>query len=213
MSEKEKHIASFSAVVMGASAGGFEAMTEIFSILPSGFRLPILIVQHLHNTDNGRFAEHLSRISSLPVIEPCDKELVKEGCIYTAPANYHMSVERNFSISLSVDEKVNWSRPSIDVLFESAARAWGRRLIAVILSGANFDGSKGMLTIKEFGGFLIAQDPETAEQSAMPKSAIKLAGTETVLSPSEIGKYLMVLSSSNYTSTKWSKPGRAGDIQ
>ncbi len=188
---------AFRAVVIGASAGGFEAMTEIFSVLPPDFTLPVLVVQHLHYTDDGRFAEHLARVTPLPVVEPCDKERIEPGRVYIAPANYHMAVERDESIALSVDEKINWSRPSIDVLFESAARVWSRDLIAIILSGANFDGAKGMQAVKQFGGTMIAQDPKTAEHAAMPQAAIDVAGIKTILQPKSIGQRLAEMTSTS----------------
>lgn len=159
--------------------------------------MPILIVQHLHSSDAGGYAQHLGRVCPIPVIEPCDKERIEPNHVYVAPANYHMAIEQAGSIALSVDEKINWSRPSIDVLFESAARVWGRGLIAIILSGANFDGAKGMKVVKEFGGFMIAQDPKTAEHPVMPKSAIDAAGITTILSPVAIGRQLLEMTSSS----------------
>lgn len=191
MTLKGRNIQQYRAVAIGASAGGFEAMSEIFSVLRPDFKLPILIVQHLHSTDNGGYAQHLGRVSPLPVIEPCDKERIEPGRVYVAPANYHMAVERDGSIALSVDEKVNWSRPSIDVLFESAARVWSCGLIAIILSGANFDGAKGMLAVNEFGGTAVAQDPATADHPVMPKNAIETAGITKVLTPRQIGEFLL----------------------
>lgn len=183
----------YKVVVIGASAGGVEALSAIFSNLKKNFKLPILIVQHLHYTDDGAFAEHLGRLTSLPVTEPCDKEKIKKGHVYTAPANYHMLVERDMTVSLSVDEKVKWSRPSIDVLFESAAAAFGEKVIAIILSGANADGTDGMLAIKKQGGLNIAQQPETAEYPVMPQSAIDAGFVKEILKPEDIGLKLMEL--------------------
>ncbi len=162
----------------------------ILSILPVDFSLPILIAQHLHNTDDGRFAQHLSQVVSLPVVESSDKQPIQPGQIYTAPANYHMLVERDRSIALSVDAKINWSRPSIDVLFESAARVWGERLISVLLTGANSDGAKGTETVKRYRGTTIAQDPATAEYPAMPQSAIDTEFVDEILCPEAIGQRL-----------------------
>ncbi|HPQ67500.1 MAG TPA: chemotaxis protein CheB [bacterium] len=178
------------AIVIGASAGGFAALTELFSVFPADFNLPILVVEHLHHEDNGRFSYHLGEITPIPVIEPCDKEQIKSGCIYVAPANYHMLAESDGTIALSIDPKVGWSRPSIDVLFESAAHLWKNKLIAVILTGANADGAKGMKMVKEFGGTMVAQDPTTAESPSMPQYAINMAGITNVLSLQEIGEFL-----------------------
>ncbi len=181
---------AFRAVVIGASAGGFEAMSNIFANIPSDFPWPILIVQHLHPTDEGRFCEHLSTAAPVPVIEPCDKEKIEPGKSYMAPANYHMIVESDETIALTVDEKCNYSRPSINVLFESAARVWKESLIGIILSGANFDGTEGIREIHVFGGLTIAQDPKTATHPVMPKAAIESGKIDKVFSPRQIGEFL-----------------------
>lgn len=185
----------FRAVVIGGSAGGVAALGAILSALPVNFALPILVVQHLHPGDNGSFASHVASMMRLPVIEPCDKEKIKCGHLYTAPANYHMLVEKNGTISLSVDSRVNWSRPSIDVLFESAAQVWEEAVIAIILSGANADGAKGMRAVWEAGGLTIAQEPASAEYPVMPKAAIDAGVVNEVLSAENIGKRLANLAS------------------
>ncbi len=183
----------YKAVVMGGSAGGFEALDAILSALPKDFMLPILVVQHLHPSDDGSFVRHVARTTRLSVVEPCDKERIGCGCVYAAPANYHMLVERNGTIALSVNEKINWSRPSIDVLFESAARVWGESLIAVILSGANNDGTKGMRAVKEAGGLAIVQEPASATTPVMPQAAIDAGAVNEVLELKEIGQRLIEL--------------------
>jgi two-component system chemotaxis response regulator CheB len=175
---------------MGGSAGGVAALGVILAALPPAYELPVLVVQHLHPSDEGAFARHLSHATRLPVVEPCDKARIERGHVYTAPANYHMLVERDETIGLSVDERVNWSRPSIDVLFESAARAWGGEVTAVILSGANADGARGMRAVRQAGGLTIAQDPGTAESPTMPQAAIDAAAAAEVLAPEEIGRLL-----------------------
>jgi two-component system, chemotaxis family, protein-glutamate methylesterase/glutaminase len=181
------------AVVIGGSAGGVKALDTILSVLPRDFDLSILVVQHLHASDNGSFALHVARMTRLPVVEACDKERIEHGCLYTAPANYHMLVERNGTISLSVDERVNWSRPSIDVLFESAALVWGKAVVAVILSGANADGAKGIRAVKEAGGLTITQDPADAETPIMLQAAIDTGAVDQVLRAEEIGRLLAEL--------------------
>ncbi len=183
----------WNAVAIGASAGGGGALRTILSLLPGDYALPILIAQHLHPDDNGGFAENLARDVSLPVTSACDKQVIQAGHIYVAPANYHMLVERNGYIALTTDEKVNWSRPSIDVLFESAAYAWREKLIALILSGANSDGTEGLRTIKKLGGIALAQDPGTTEYPAMPWSAINAGVVDEILTLHEIGQRLTEL--------------------
>lgn len=177
---------SCQAVVMGGSAGGFKAFSAILEALPGDFALPVLLVQHLHRDDDGAFASHLATKSKLPVIEPCDKEPIAGGHVYIAPAGYHMLVEQNGTIALSTEEKINWSRPSIDVLFESAARFWGERVMAVILSGASNDGTSGILAVKAAGGLTIAQKPDSAEYPLMPQSAIESGAVDEVLLIEEI---------------------------
>jgi two-component system chemotaxis response regulator CheB len=179
------------AVAIGGSAGGPQALVSALAALSPDFALPILVVQHLHFTDAGRFAEHLGRLVPLPVIEPCDKEPIKGGTVYTAPANYHMLVERDGTISLSVDAKVNWSRPSMDVLFESAARVWGSGLVAVVLSGANRDGARGLAAVRRAGGMTLAQDPGTADCPIMPQASIDAGVVDEVLPADEIGRRLL----------------------
>ena len=188
---KERYTDPYEAVVMGASAGGGKVLPEILSRLPSDFSLPVLVVQHLHHSDRDRFAERLAHDVLLAVCVPCDKQLIEPACVYVAPAGYHMLVEPNRTIALSLDEKVNWSRPSIDVLFDSAARVYGGKLIAIILSGGNGDGADGMRTVKEFEGLLIVQDPVTAEVPIMPRAAIEAAGISTVLPPCKIAEILV----------------------
>ena len=180
-------------VVIGGSAGGLDALESIFRQLPSDFAAPMLIVEHLHPSDDGAFAQHLARLTRLPVLEPNDKTSIEAGHVYTAPANYHMLVERSGSISLSVDARVNWSRPSIDVLFESAAHAWGPALVAVILSGANADGAKGLIAVKAVGGYTIAQNPQDATSPQMPQAAIDTGAVDEVLRADSIARRLMTL--------------------
>ncbi len=178
--------ANYEAVVIGASAGGFKAVAAIFDAVPLEFALPVLLVQHLHHDDDGAFAAHLAAVSKLPVIEPCDKEPIVGGHMYIAPAGYHMLVEQNGIIALSTEEKVNWSRPSIDMLFESAARMWGERVTALILSGASSDGTAGIQAIRAAGGLTIAQKPDTAEHPFMPQTAIDSGAVDEVLTIEEI---------------------------
>lgn len=184
---------SCAAIVIGGSAGSLAALEAILSALPADFAPPILVVEHLHASDDGAFARHLAHASVLPVIEPCDKDPIEGGRVYTAPANYHLLVEREGTISLSVSEKVNWSRPSIDVLFESASRVWRDALVAVILSGASADGAKGLGAVKAAGGRTFAQDPASAEIPFMPQAAIAAGAVDEVLPLAHIARRLLEL--------------------
>ncbi len=190
------------AMVMGGSAGGREALAVILFALPAGLAIPVLVAQHLHASDNGSFARYLASKTRLSVVEPCDKERIEPGRVYTAPANYHMLVERDGTLALSVDERVNWSRPSIDVLFESAALIWGAGLVAVILSGASADGANGIQAVKRAGGFTIAQDPDTADHPFMPRAAIATGAVDDVLRPAMIGRLLAELSKKDEDNTR-----------
>ncbi len=181
------------AIVIGGSAGSTVIIQEILSGLPQGFPVPIVIVQHVHESDEGSFAEHLARTCQLQVMVPCDKHPIQKGWVYVAPANYHILLERSETIALSVDPKVNWSRPSIDVLFESAAHAYGQRLVAVILSGANADGAKGLETVKAHQGIVIVQSPDTAECSVMPLAAINACKPDHIRDAADISKILTEL--------------------
>lgn len=178
-------------VVIGGSAGGFQVLVSILSALPDEFPLPFLIVQHLHVSDDGSFSQHLARASKRRVVEPCDKEPIEPGCVYVAPADYHMLLERKETIALSIDERVTWSRPSIDVLFESAAGPWGPDAIAILLTGANADGTRGMRAIRQAGGLTIAQDPACAETPFMPQSAINAGVVNEVLGVEQIAERLI----------------------
>ena len=181
----------FNAVVIGGSAGALEILNFILGELPSDYFAPIMVCQHLHVSDNGHFARHLGANLAVRVVEAWDKTAIQKGCVYTAPANYHLLVERDDTLALTVDEKVRFSRPSIDVLFESAAYVYADALIAVLLSGASTDGTDGMRTIQQYGGVTIAQSAQTAIHSLMPKAAADAGAASLVLSPKKIAEYLL----------------------
>ena len=178
------------AVVIGVSMGGMDALREIFMNLKDSFSTPILIVQHLHSHSDNYLANYLNKLTHLMVKEADEKEMIQSNKVYIAPANYHLIVEEDKTISLSTDDRVNYCRPSIDMLFESAAEAYGPDLIGVILTGANHDGADGMKKIKEKGGLLIVQDPATADVSTMPLSVIRQTYVDHVLSLKEISGFL-----------------------
>jgi len=162
----------YEAIVIGVSSGGMNALKFIFSVLPSGFSIPIIIVQHISAHSNNEWIELLNEKSNLIVKEADEKEKIESGKVYVAPANYHLLIETDKTFSLTIDEYVNYARPSIDVLFESAADAYREKLIGIMLTGSNNDGAKGIKRIKELGGMVIIQDPKTAESSTMPAAAI-----------------------------------------
>ena len=183
----------YKAVVIGTSAGGMEALSRILTKLPLNFAAPILIVQHLSPQSDGYMARRFNEICNVTVKEAHEKEMILPGTVYIAPANYHLLVENDETISLTVDEKVNYARPAVDVLFETASDTYQDGLIGIILTGANSDGSKGLKKIKERGGLAIVQDPHTAVASSMPKAAIKETSVDYVLVVDEIAKKLIEL--------------------
>ncbi len=187
-------MSDYSAIVMGMSAGGMEVLINIFLNLDKSFPLPVIIVQHLHPMHKSELPDILRRYTEMEVLEASEKCVVEPGKIYLAPADYHLLVERDATISLSNDEKVNYSRPSIDLLFESAAYVWGDKLIGIIFTGANNDGAEGIKAIKKYGGLTIAENPDTAEYSAMPGSAVDTGCVDLIYSKEEIKLYLEKLS-------------------
>ena len=187
----------YQAIVIGASAGGMDALREILMNLDEDMSIPILIVQHLHNHSDNYMAKYLDKISHLTVKEAEEKETIRPNSVYLAPANYHLIVEDNKTISFSTDDRVNYCRPSIDLLFESAAEVYGTNLIGIILSGGNSDGTSGMIKIKENGGLLIVQDPETAYARTMPHSVMIQTEVDHVYSLKEISEFLNTISKQN----------------
>ncbi len=183
----------YSAVVIGVSAGGMNALGQILPLLPEGFPLPVIIVQHVSPQSDNYMIHHFNKLSKIQVKEADEKEEIKPGVAYFAPPNYHLLVEENFTFSLSTEERVNFSRPSVDVLFESALDAYCSNLIGIVLTGANNDGSKGLKKIKECGGLAIVQNPKDAEVSAMPEAALRLTKVDHVLKVSEIATFLINL--------------------
>ncbi len=181
----------YKAVVIGVSAGGMNALPIVLCALPSDFPMPVVIVQHISpdRTEN-YLIEYLNRLAKLQVKEAEEKEFIAAGNIYIAPAGYHLMIENDKTFSLCVDEKIQYSRPSIDVLFESASEVYDSGLIGMILTGANSDGAEGLKKIKENGGLTIVQDQETAEATMMPRSAIEACEVDHVLPLVEIGDFL-----------------------
>jgi two-component system chemotaxis response regulator CheB len=177
-------------VVMGSSWGGLHALTAVLGALPEGFPAPVVLAQHRHKSSReGLLASLLKPACRCRINDADDKQPLEPGHVYIAPPDYHLIVERGH-LELSTDEPVSFSRPSIDVLFESAADAYGAGVIAVVLTGANDDGASGIRKVRERGGVTVAQAPETAERPEMPKAAIATGAVMHVLPPEEIGHFL-----------------------
>lgn len=180
----------YDAVVIGVSTGGFQALEKILPRLHSEIPAPVFIVQHVSPDSNNYMTEHFSRRCRVRVKEAEDKETPAHGTIYFAPPDYHLMVEYCRTLALSADERVNFSRPSVDVLFETAAEAYGEKLIGIVLTGANSDGAAGLVKIKKMGGLTIVQSPETAEASAMPRAALAAVKVDHILPLEEIADFI-----------------------
>ena len=173
------HVAQ--AVVIGASAGGVQALMALLSDLPRSFHLPIVAVLHLQEGRPSQLADLFRHKLQMPVREADDKESIAPGTLYFASPGYHLSVEKDRTFSLSVEEPVHYSRPSIDVLMESAADAYGAGLVGILLTGANADGAAGLARIRQQGGLTIVQDPAEAQAVAMPEAAIRIMPPDFIL--------------------------------
>ncbi len=177
-------------IVIGCSLGGLHALEEIFCALPPDFTTPIAVAQHRHKQSDEKLPEFFAHSCKLPVVDAEDKQWIEPGTVYFAPADYHLLVARG-EFNLSTEKAVHHSRPSIDVMFESAADAYQSHLIAVVLTGANEDGAAGARRIKERGGVVVVQDPKTAEAADMPRAAIATAAVDHVLPLKEIAPFLV----------------------
>lgn len=182
-------------IVLGASLGGLYAVRALLERLPEEFTLPIVLAQHRRPDADSRLTEILDAACALPVIEPEDKEPLHGGKVYVAPANYHLLVARD-TLWLTVDAPVWFSRPSIDVLFESAAEAFGAATLGVVLTGSNDDGAAGARAIKRAGGTVLVQDPATCESPVASRAAMAATTVDAVLSLPEIGQRLLQLAGS-----------------
>lgn len=177
---------SYKAVVIGGSAGSFQGVVKILSQLPQGFPLPIIMCLHrLKHVRNG-FVEALSIKSVVQVTEPNDKENIKKGSVYLAPANYHMSIELGNHFALSTEEMVNNSRPAIDITLSTAGFVYKEKLVGILLSGANRDGAAGMKAIHEKGGLTIVQDPSECMIDTMPRAALAATTIDYVMKTDQI---------------------------
>lgn len=188
-----QHVHGIDAIAIGASAGGVEATGALLAGLPRGFARSVLVVIHVPADSESLLVNVLQPKCALEVREACDKDSVASGTVYVAPPGYHLLVEPDATLALSVDAPVNFCRPSIDVLFESAAYAYRERLLGIVLTGANEDGARGLAVVRASGGSAWVQEPATAVARAMPESAIKRAGADRVMTIEEMAAELAAL--------------------
>lgn len=181
------------AVVIGTSAGGLAALSVLVGELPATYRLPLLVVQHVPDSGPTQLVEIFRRKTGLRVKEGADKEAIAGGTLYFAASGYHLLVEADLSLSLSQDDAVHFARPSIDVLFESAADAWRERVAGILLTGANEDGAAGLHAIAKVGGLTVLQDPAEAEIATMPLAALQRFAPDHILPLRDIHKLLREL--------------------
>lgn len=190
-------------ITIGCSAGSGPLIENIISHLPKTLIHPIIVVRHIsQQNENTTLAELLAIKYDRDIREPLDKEYLKKGVIYFAPAGYHLHVEKEGFFSLSLEDKVNYSRPSIDVFFDSIAHAFGSNVVGIILSGANSDGANGISTIKHYGGCTIAQDPEKAEFPTMPLAAINNNVIDHIFDINRICQFINNIKGSNTIESK-----------
>lgn len=180
----------YKVIVIGGSAGSFSVLANILSKIPKEFNLPIIICCHRLKHVRSGFIEALEIKSVKKVTEPDDKESIKKGKVYVAPANYHLAIELGNTFALSTEEMINNSRPAIDVTFETAAYVYKEKMIGILLTGANKDGAQGMKFVKEYGGLTIVQEPSECTIDTMPKAAMAATSIDYVMRAEEMVKFL-----------------------
>lgn len=180
-------------VIVGGSAGSIDVLLEVLPSLRSPLPFALIIVLHRKNTVDSALATLLATKTILPFREVEDKDALIPGVIYLAPADYHLLIEQDGTFSLDDSEKVNYSRPSIDVTFESVADVYGSALAGILLSGANADGTVGLQAIKKEGGITVVQNPKTAQAGFMPRQALLSAAVDYVLTPPELAVFINTL--------------------
>ena len=188
--EKNGLIHNCKLLIIGGSAGSLEVILLFLKDLKSNLSFPILLVLHRKSSFDSALTHLISTRTTLPVQEAEEKEQLKAGNIYIAPADYHLLIEKQHTVSLDFSEKVHYSRPSIDITFQTAAEAYGASLVCILLSGANEDGAAGLLAVKEAGGFVVIQDPLTAEVSYMPEQALKVVKPDKLLKATELASFI-----------------------
>lgn len=190
MEENKRIIKDCKVVIIGGSAGSLQALLQILPFIENPISFAIVIVVHRKNSDEQTLEALLALKANVVVKEVEDKVALKSGFIYIAPSNYHLLFERNETLSLDTSEKINYSRPSIDVSFESAAEIYGSNLIGILLSGSNSDGTLGMKAIQKAGGITVVQNPLSAEMSFMPNNAILHSQPDYILKTEEILEFI-----------------------
>ncbi len=179
---------TFEIVVIGTSYGGLSALQEVLPALAPDFGMPVVIVQH-RGKDSDNLCEFLQRHSALPLSEPNDKEAIAPGRVYLAPRDYHLLIEKD-GFALSTEAPVGYARPSVNVLFESAADIYQEHVVGVVLTGANTDGARGLAKIKAYGGLCVVEDPAGAKSRGMPEAAIAATSVDAILPLPKIASFL-----------------------
>ena len=197
MSEQTKR--TYRVIAIGVSTGGVTALLKLIGMLPADFALPVLIVQHISPEAGDGLARLLNEQSALHVKEADEGEKIRPGTAYIAPPNYHLLVNADGELSLSIDPPVSYARPSVDVLLESVASAFGKTAIGIILTGANHDGSHGLKCIHEAGGTCIVQDPDEAVAAEMPRAAIAATHVDHIVQLDEIVPLIKEMAASIHT--------------
>lgn len=183
----------YKAVVVGLSSGGMGALKELFAGLPKNFSLPVIVVQHISPRSDGEWIEIMDQKYAIRIKEAEEKEKIRSGTVYLAPPNYHLLVEKNETFSLSIDERVSYARPAIDVLFDTAVEAYKEKLVGIVMTGSNHDGAMGLKKINRCGGLSIVQNPQSAFSSYMPQEAIRSCAPDHILDLEEIIQLLKSL--------------------
>ncbi|HKG08492.1 MAG TPA: chemotaxis protein CheB [Pedobacter sp.] len=181
------------AFVIGGSAGSLEVLLKVLPVIDPDINFPIIIVIHRKHGTDSLLPDLLSGKTVLSVKEADEKESLVAGTVYIAPSDYHLLIEQDRTFSLDYSEKINYSRPSIDVTFQTAAEVYQERLVCLLLSGSNSDGVAGLKSVKDWGGTVLIQDPRTAQVAYMPAQAQLKVDVDRVLSISEIGEFINLL--------------------
>lgn len=187
-------MAKFDLLVIGGSAGSLSVVMKIIPLITPSLNLATIIVFHRKHSDDSALIEVLAGRTDCVVKEIDDKDELLPGGIYIAPSDYHVLIEKNKTLTLDYSEKINYSRPSIDLAFDSAAEAYGSRVACMLLSGANADGVDGLVAAKHQGAFVIIQDPSTAEVAYMPQQALEKVTCDLMLNPDNLNDLVKILS-------------------
>jgi len=193
--EKTVNNASCSALIIGGSAGSLDVLLEIFPQLNPDLNFPIILVVHRKASNESLLTDLIRNRTSLQVSEAEEKELLTAGKVFIAPADYHLLIEEDRSISLDYSEKINYSRPSIDVTFQSAAEVFKAGLVCILLSGSNADGVEGLKSVNNFGGKVVIQNPNTAIMPYMPQQAVLQVQPNVVLDGHDMAAFINKLNS------------------